>query len=324
MRKKFRYFLIGLVALGAGLLPTASCTGTGYRYCEGAVWNTLYHITFDGPQQLADSVMPVLEEVGRSVSVFDTSSLVSRLNGADSIKTDHHLTKVYLTSLEVNRHSGGVFDPTLSPLITAWGFGKGHAASADTLRLDSLLALTGIARTRLTDAGYIVKPVSGMQFNFSAIAKGYGCDAVAAMLRRNGVRNFLIEIGGEIRCAGVNASGRKWHISIDRPLVEKKGVTHDSQQVLELTDCGLATSGNYRNFHKSADGRLYGHTISPQTGRPVATDLLSATVIASDAMHADAYATACMALGSSKARQMLRRLGLKGVLVLADSTVINI
>lgn len=295
-----------------------------YSYAEGAVWNTLYHVTFSGPEHLADSIMPTLDRVARSVSVFDPTSLVSRLNASDSVMADEALRSVFVRSVEVNKESDGMFDPTLSPLISAWGFGKGHRADSDTLRIDSLLRLTGIGRCRINDAGYIVKPCRGMQFNFSALAKGYGCDAVAAMLRRNGVKNYLVEIGGEISCAGVNASGRKWHISIDRPQVEREGVKHESQQVMELTDCGVATSGNYRNFHENSGGALYGHTISAVTGRPVATDVISATVIAPDAMSADAYATSCMALGSRRAAAMLRRLRLKGVLVLRDYSVITI
>lgn len=300
-------FAISLISAGCG--PTAK-----YVYAEGAIWNTTYHVTYEGDIALADSIVPILEKFGKSVSVFDSGSLVSRLNEADSCQADASLSRIFRASVKVNSESGGMFDPTLSPLIAAWGFGKGHKAGSDTLRLDSLLEFVGIDRCRYRENGMIVKPDRRMQFNFSAIAKGAGCDEVARMLKRNGVRNLLVEIGGEIYCAGHNSSGNKWRVSIDKPALDPKGISHVAQGVLEVSDCGVATSGNYRNFHELG-GKNYGHTISPKTGRPLATDLASATVIAPDAMTADAYATACMALGSRGAEEMLRRNGLKGVLI---------
>lgn len=221
-------------------------------------------------------------------------------------------------SLKINRLSEGVFDPTLGPLITAWGFGKGHRATRDTLRLDSLLAITGINRTRIEN-GLLLKEDARIEFNFSAIAKGYGCDRVAEMLMRNGVTNFMVEIGGEIRCGGKSPSGGRWRISVDRPLLADS-VVHESQCILELAGGGLATSGNYRNYRREG-GRVLGHTISPVTGRPVETDVLSASVVAPTAMEADALATALMALGSERAKRLVVDEGYGALLVLADSTV---
>lgn len=308
------------IAAVSVLIAAAACSPRKkFSFTEGAIWNTTYHITFDGPQHLSDSVRPVLERVGHSLSVFDPQSLVGRLNASDSCRADKALLDTYCLSVDVNRESDGMFDPTLSPLITAWGFGKGHRPTADTLRIDSLLALTGIKRTYLK-GGIIYKECRGIHFNFSAVAKGYGCDAVADMFRRNGVENYLVEIGGEIACAGVNASGKKWHISIDRPIDDPEGIRHLSQGTIAVSDCGIATSGNYRNFHDNKSGH-YGHTISPLTGRPAKTDVLGATVIAPTAARADAYATSCVAMGSRKAKAMLRRLRIPALLVLNDSSV---
>lgn len=290
-----------------------------YSFAEGTVWNTLYHITYSGPSELGDSIRPILDRIGKSVSVFDQESLVSRLNVSDSCMTDEALRRIYLLSVKVNSESDGMFDPTLSPLITAWGFGKGHRATSDTLRLDSLLALTGIGKTYFR-SGFICKPNRNMQFNFSAVAKGYGCDAVGEWLVSKGVTDYLVEIGGEIACKGRNPKGYPWAISIDKPVTDPKGNRHISQLKIFVTDCGIATSGNYRNYHEKK-GVRYGHTISPRTGRPVQTDILSATVIAPTAMEADAYATACMAMGSLNAKKMINRLGLKVMLIMDDSSV---
>ena len=282
------------------------------------VWNTFYHITYQGDRSLTDSVMTVLNDVGKSLSVFDGSSLVSWVNKSTATPVDRHFMAVYNTSLIINGVSDGLFDPTVSPLITAWGFGPGHKINADTLAIDSILSFTGINKTRL-EGSTLIKDDVRTQFNFSAVAKGYGCDMVAQMLRRNGVENYLVEIGGEIAVGGVSPSGESWKISIDRPVESNNEIVHDAGAVISVTNAGIATSGNYRNFHREG-GATFGHTISPQTGRPVKTDVISATVIAPTCMEADAAATACMAAGSKIAKSMLTTLRYEGMLILSDST----
>lgn len=313
----FRKFIIRAAVSAFCLLLWSACDNA-YRHDEGMVWHTSYHITYRSDRELADSIIATFGSVGNSLNVFDPKSLTSRVNGSDSVEVDADFIRVYEMSRRINDISGGAFDPTLGPLITAWGFGKGHKASADTLRLDSLLEMTGIARTRLV-GNILVKEHRGIQFNFSAIAKGFGCDRVAEMLERNGVKDYLVEIGGEIRCSGKSPSGQKWRIAIDRPVVSDS-VVHEAQCVLTLSGMGMATSGNYRNFHGKGNAR-YGHTISSRTGRPVQTDVLSATVVAPTAMEADALATALMAMDSERGKRLVRKLRLPALLVLADSTV---
>lgn len=295
------------------------CGRKGYVTERGMIWNTTYNITFDGPEHLRDSIAKVLDEVGKSLSVFDPESTVSKVNEGNSVKVDSHFINVYSTSRDISRITGGMFDPTLSPIINAWGFGKGHTATADTLAIDSILIFTGIEKTRLNN-GILEKDDIRTQFNFSAIAKGYGCDMVGAMFKRNGVSNYLVEIGGEIVAAGHRPGGGMWTISIDRPDSENGNTSHESQCIISLSESGLATSGNYRNFHRES-GKIYGHTISPITGRPAQTDVLSVTVAAATAAEADAYATAFMAAGSEKAMRIGSRRGLPIMLVLADSSV---
>lgn len=315
---------LALSACAAALLvaPMVSgCGGNSYRSDEGMVWHTAYHVTYRTDRDMRDSIIAVLDAVGASLNVFDPTSVASRANAADSVMVDADYIRVYEMSRRVNELSGGAFDPTLGPLITAWGFGKGHAATADTLRLDSLLDLTGISKSRIEN-GMLIKGNPRMEFNYSAIAKGYGCDRVAEMLERNGIADYLVEIGGEIRCAGISPSGGKWRVSVDRP-VTSDSISHESQRIVEISGRGMATSGNYRNFHRDASG-VYGHTISSRTGRPARTDVLSATVIAPSAMEADALATSMMALGSADASALARRLGYPVLLVLADSTTVEI
>lgn len=292
-----------------------------YRSADGVVWNTTYHIVWSGPQSLTDSILHTLDEVGSVLSVFDENSQVSRVNADSAVRVSPMFVEVYETSVRINEETGGKFDPTLAPLIQAWGFGKGHECSSDTARIGELLMRVGIKRTHL-EGDTLVKERRDISFNFSAIAKGYGCDAVARMFDRNGVSDYLVEIGGEIRAAGVSPRDASWRVSIDKPSIQPGAPVHDSQSVIEITDCGVATSGNYRNFH-SQNGSRFGHTIDPTTGRPVATDVISATVVAPTAMEADAYATACMVLGSQASMKLAGERNLAVMLILNDSTTLS-
>lgn len=320
--------IIGILAAAAGVITLLSggCGRSGngdsreYQNAEGMIWNTTYHVTYNGGPELKDSIMQVLNKVGASLNVFDEKSLVSRVNVSDSTAVDTDFIRVYVESVKVNRLTDGAFDPTLGPLIEAWGFGKGHKATGDTARIDSLMKFVGIDKTRLS-MDTLVKDDSRIRFNFSAIAKGYGCDCVGEMLKRNGVEDWLIEIGGEISCRGKSPAGGKWRVSIDRPVMQKDRILHDSQCVVEVTDGGIATSGNYRNLQSDDKGQYYGHTISARTGRPAHTDVISATVIGRTAMESDALATAFMAMGADDVKRLNKSTRLPVMLVLADSTV---
>ena len=306
--------MVGL--LGLLSLNVACSRNENYVKCEGMIWNTLYHITYKGPVTLQDSILPVLDEVGKSLSVFDKNSLVSLLNAGDSVTANRHLMTVYEASRRINELSKGNFDPTLSPLIDAWGFGKGHTPNADTLAVDSVMKFIGIGKTH-AKGNVIYKDDKRTRFNFSAIAKGYGCDAVGEMFRRNGVDNYMVEIGGELALSGESPSGKDWNIAVDAP-VEGKNPGEEPVIVLSLTNVGVATSGNYRNFREE-NGQKTAHTISPVTGRPFIGDILSATVIAPTCMEADGIATACMASTPSEAKEILQEAGVEGMLIFPDS-----
>ena len=297
-------FVTAPVLLGSCVRDSAS---GGYRTEQGMVWNTTYSISYDSGKDLGDSIRAELTRVGRSLNVFDTTSLVSRVNASRSTPVDADFRKVYETAARTARLTEGAFDPTLGPLIKAWGFGPGHQATSDTLRIDSLLRITGIGRTRLEN-GRLVKDDVRISFNFSAIAKGYGCDCVAAMLRRNGVRDYLVEIGGEMALRGRNPHGEDWHVMIDAP-TDSPSESAGRMALIGITDCGVATSGNYRNYKLTPSGRVW-HSISPVTGRPAITTVLSATVIAPSAMEADALATACMVMDPKAALTMIE--GMEG------------
>lgn len=282
-----------------------------YVSAEGGCWGTTYHITYRGPQALTDSVQAVVDEVNSQLSPFAEGSVISRVNvSAEPVRAGVMFAEVFNLSQRVCSLSGGAFDPTVAPLVNLWGFGyrDGESDIPSDSAVTEALSWVGLPECSIDSAGMVVKKSARTEFDFSAIAKGYGVDRMAAMLRRNGVDDYMVEVGGEIALSGVNPRGEKWHIQIDAPV--DGNLQHQGLRIMELTDCGVATSGNYRNFRETATGRVW-HTISPVTGRPVTGSLLSATVIAPDCALADALATASMAMTTDSAMAMLK--GVPGV-----------
>jgi thiamine biosynthesis lipoprotein len=208
--------------------------------------------------------------------------------------------EVYLLAQKVNQDTDGAFDISVAPLVNAWGFGFKHQQMPTPEQVDSLLKIRD-------------------QMDFSAIAKGFGCDVVARFLSSKGIRNYMVEIGGEVVVSGTNPQGKPWQIGVTKPVDDTLNVEGELQTVLALTDKALATSGNYRNFYYQG-GRKVAHTIDPRTGYPVQHSLLSATVLADDCATADAYATSFMVLGLDSARMVLdRHPELMAYLIYSDS-----
>lgn len=310
------------------LLIVSCGNENSWHKSQGMIWNTVWHATYCGPEDAISAALDSLKGVESSVSAFDDNSLVSVINRNSKGAIDTHFKDVYEMSKKINRLSNGLFDPTLSPLIKAWGFGKGHTPTADTTRIETILNYVGIDKTWITNDS-LFKSSPEISFNFSAIAKGYGVDVAAQTLFDKGCSDLMMEIGGEVVCRGLNPDGKKWRILIETPDEEylnevfktDRKPTFSNQLIVELTDEALATSGNYRNYH-SESSQTFGHTISPVTGRPVKTDILSASVIAPSCMEADALATACMAMGSADAMEMLDKAGFSGAFILYSGEVI--
>ncbi len=286
----------------------SSCNRQKYINDAGMVWNTTYSVIYEADNDLSDSIRNVMRNVELSLSPFNNASLITSINRNDSVGVDAMIREVLDASQMVNRMSNGAFDPTVSPLVNLWGFGYDNSLAEPSVdEIDSVLSFVGIKGCRIEN-DVMIKKTKETTFNFSAITKGFGCDEVGRMLSRNGCRNYMVEIGGEIALAGRNRNGELWHIQIDAPVESDTSVIHQQLMVIDITDCGIATSGNYRNYHNRADGKHYGHTISPLTGYPVVTSTLSATVIAPTAMLADALATACMAMEADKAIAMIEQI----------------
>lgn len=270
----------------------------------GIVWATEYHITYLSNKDLTDSINFAFRRVELSVSPFNKHSLVTAINEGKSDSLNPILIDLFYRSMDIHKATDGAFDPTISPLINAWGFGYEDGNLPNDKTIDSILSFTGLDKISI-NGNRIIRKDSRTSFNFSAIAKGYGCDEIARMFERNSVNNYLIEVGGEIVAKGVNENGEIWVVSIDKPIESADSIIHSTAIKLKTNNCGIATSGNYRNYRVDDNGNKYSHIINPATGKPEKSDILSATVVATDCATADAYATAFMVTGSEQAKQIL-------------------
>jgi thiamine biosynthesis lipoprotein len=263
------------------------------------------------PAQLRSELQSQLDLVNRLMSTYDPDSEISRfnrLNATDWFAISAETAEVIQLSQQVSELTGGAFDITVGPLVELWGFGAGERG--ETLPSDEQIA------ARLSHVGYqklelrlqkpaIRKQHPQLQIDLSAVAKGYAVDLLAELLTQQGVENYLVEVGGELRIAGQRTDGTPWKIAIEKPDEE----TREVARIFPLTDTGLATSGNYRNFYLE-DGQRYVHTIDPLSGRPIRHQLASATVLAADCARADALATALMVLGEEQGRKLVEAQGL--------------
>lgn len=274
---------------------------------SGCVWNTTYHIKYCGPTELADSVNIIMRQVEMSLSPFNPQSLISAINRCETDSVNQDITAVFNMSRRINAISGKAFDPTLSPLINLWGFGyerKGDSINVSPSDVVLALMKVGIDSCSIVD-GHLLKKHPETTFNFSAITKGYGCDRIGEMFRHNSCESFMVEIGGELCLSGLNERGKPWRVMIEYPN-ESPDRDYTGVATVELTDCAVATSGNYRNYRDTDNGRI-GHTIDLK-GYPVKTSTLSATIIAPECAQADALATACMAMSPDSALAMVEML----------------
>lgn len=267
---------------------------------EGRIFGTIYHATYQHAENLQQEIEAELRKVDMSLSPFNERSIISRINRNEEAVPDSFFTTVISRSEEISKETEGAFDITIAPLANVWGFGFKKGLFPDSLTIDSLMEITGYEKIRLED-GRLVKTDPRVMISCSAVAKGYGSDVVARLFDRKGIRNYLIEIGGEVVVKGCNSRNKAWRIGISKPIDDSLSIRQELETVLDITDVGMATSGNYRNYYYK-DGKKYAHTIDPRTGYPVQHSLLSATVIAPDCMSADAYATSFMVMGIEKAQ----------------------
>lgn len=276
-----------------------------YRQVSDFVFGTTYKVVYQCDSDLSASIREELMKVDHSLSPFNKESVITAVNQNREVTLDSYFIEVFTKAMEISKDTEGAFDITVAPLVNAWGFGFKNENMPNDHQVDSLRKIIGYQKISLTD-GKIHKQDSRMLLDCSAIAKGFGVDAVARMLRERDVQNFMVEIGGEVVTCGVNAQRLPWRVGVVKPSEDSLNVDHELQTILNVTDKAMATSGNYRNFYYK-NGRRYAHTIDPMTGYPVQHSLLSATVLADNCTVADAYATSFMVMGLKRAKALLER-----------------
>jgi FAD:protein FMN transferase len=281
---------------------------------RGQTMGTVYNIKYldDQERNFKQEVDSLLKIFNQSLNHYLPESEISRFNRQDTLYFE---LPYFYSVMEVSRSvldaTNGAFDPTVAPLVNAWGFGPEGGDLPDSLAVDSLLSKVGFDKL-LLHKNYITKTDPDTQLDFSAIAKGYGVDVVVDFLSRQGIQDMMVEIGGEIVCRGVNAQGNVWRIGIDNPI--NRG---DMTAAIVVDNRAIATSGNYRNYYMR-DGKKYSHTINPKTGYPVEHSVLSVSVIADDCITADAYATAFMVMGLEKTLAVLEDMPQLDVYIIFD------
>ena len=311
---------IAKYAAGAALLLAGCAPQPDYTTVEGTMLGTTLRVVADVPQTSAQELYAAIMEVDReakaSMSIFDETSLLSRLNRNETDSVDRHITYNLRLADSIGALSGGRYDVTVKPLVEAWGF-AGKEAQREP-NIDSILRFVGRDKVRI-DNGRLVKSDPRVQLDLNSIAKGYTVDLVAGLVERLGARNYLVDIGGEVRCRGVNRRGEAWRIGVETPFDGNMTDGDFIQKRVRLTDGALATSGNYRRYYLDAAGRKVAHTIDPLTGRSVLSRLLSVTVAAPTCAEADALGTMFMALGADEALATAARMpDLKVYFILAS------
>lgn len=280
----------------------------------GKAQGTTYHISYLSADNLnyKRAIDSLLKEIDLSLSTYVPVSIISRMNKNDSnVVADKYFTDVFNKSIEVSEKTGGLFDVTVGPVINAWGFGFTKKADVDSTMIDSLLNYIGYKMVTL-EGKKLRKTKPQIILDFNAIAQGYSVDVLASYLEGKGISNYLVELGGEVKAKGKKNNNEYWKIGIDQP-AETSTDERPLKAIINLRDQALATSGNYRKFYVE-NGKKYAHIIDPHTGYPAKHNLLSTSVIASDCMTADAYATAFMVMGLERSKQFLaenKRLGLE-------------
>lgn len=305
-KKRLVWQLPFLVLLIVGtVLIIRQQQSTPYQKNAGLIFGTTYSVTYQYGEDLQEEIEAELKKVDDEFSMFNSQSIVARLNNGEQPELSNDFIDVFKLARQVSEDTNGAFDITVAPLVNAWGFGFKHEQMPSKEQVDSLRELISYRYVTLKDKT-ITMQKPGMMLDFSAIAKGYGVDVVARLLERHDIKNYMVEIGGEITTRGINPERVPWRIGVNKPSEDALNENHELQTILNVTDKSMATSGNYRNFYVKG-GKKYAHTIDPKTGYPVQHSLLSATVLTDRCAKADAYATSFMVLGMDGAKKILER-----------------
>ena len=312
MNRTLKTFLIAasLCFLSSG------CEGKREHLIQGPTMGTTYHIKvvtgyFQGVPGLKEKIEKRLVEINASMSTYQKDSEISRFNEFNQIGRKFRISedfyRVMKTAQVVYRLSDGAWDATVNPLVDLWGFGRGRPKNKIPLgtEISALLSNIGFENIEVLKPGFLIKKRAAVTLDLSSIAKGYGVDQVADIIRKEGFQNYLVEIGGEVFASGYRKDGKFWRIGINRPQTD--AAFDEVYKAVNLHNKAFATSGDYRNFFM-VDGIRYAHVIDPRTGYPISNGVASVTIIADTCTFADGLATAIMVMGPEKGLDLINRL----------------
>jgi len=272
---------------------------------QGFVFGTSYNIIYyDVGISFEEEIIQLFEDINNSISTYIPTSDISRINSGDSgVIVDAYFKEIFSKSERIFKETKGYFDPTVGNLVNAWGFGPEKPLNnLDSSSVKDLMKFVGFDKVTIEN-NQVIKKYSETYFDFNSIGKGYGLDIIARFLESKKIKNYLIEIGGEVRVKGTKPEGKIWTVQLENPNTDG---TRSAYTYLQLTNSSMASSGNYRKFRMAPTGEKYVHTINPKTGFALESNLLAATVIAElDCADVDAYATAFMAMGLEKTVKFL-------------------
>jgi thiamine biosynthesis lipoprotein len=324
MKKLTKLFVIVLNLI----LLSSVCHAKQERLIQGRTMGTTYHIKvvgtdFSGLAGLADKIEKRLAEINQSMSTYIKDSEISRFNDFNRVgakfKISHDFFSVMKKAATVYSLSAGAWDGTVGPLVNLWGFGRKGRKDAipPKTTIKALIADVGFGNIQLIEPGYMLKKHAAVTLDLGSIAKGFAVDALASIVREDGFKDFLVEIGGEVYASGLRVDSTKWRIGINRP--RKNATPNDVYKIVELQNKAFATSGDYRNFFE-IDGIRYSHVINPKTGWPVANGVVSVSLLADDCTFADGLATAIMVMGHQTGLELINRLaGVEGLIIVENS-----
>ncbi|WP_192346028.1 FAD:protein FMN transferase [Algoriphagus sp. Y33] len=311
---KIRYF---------PLLLLFSCDSPRSQFTElqGDVFGTYYSIHYKATEDHRAAIENLLDVYGKAVSKYEPESELSEFNQTGKvIFRSPYLKDLIVSAKHFNGLSNGALNPTLMPLIEAWGFGSSDPQKLDSAAVDSLLKFTDFSAIIPNDS-MLTTLKDGVTLDLNFLGEGYGIDMIGDFLEKEGIKDFKVEIGGEVLCKGLSPKGISWKIGIENP-ISKKGAADHLYAIIALQDEALGSSGSYRHFILDSLGRRQSHLLDPRTGYPIQHHLISATVKAQDCLTADALATACMIMGEEEGKLMIENLeGVEALFVYLDNGI---
>lgn len=309
--------MIARLVLAATLLVSCQKQTTLKEY-TGQVFGSTFSIKYYADKDVSPSIDSIFNEINSHLSTYDSASEISKWNNSKTGgKISPIFKEVFLLSKKYHKYTDGFFDITVAPLVKLWGVGNKNASKEPTQnQIDSVMMFIGMNKLELK-RDFLTKKDPRVQLDVNAIVPGFTADKIADWFFNHSIQNFMVDIGGEIRVSG-NKVGKPWKIGIEKPPKDIENSERTIQEIVELRDGAIATSGNYRKWKKLPNGKIITHTLDPKIGIPVQSDLLSITIFSSTAAEADALATACMAMGLNETRKFINQKRIKAFLIISE------